>query len=1370
MRAGAKKNRKTARAVIMRFSMILAPTYLAHLLENVPAFVRRAAFRVFRLFRKYGLVPPTGDRAFFVARRSAVMKSEHLLPCRVLLVWSLIVALILPVPLGGCVARKQDGVGFVSGASSGRAASASRADVAAVGPEKDADRAGDADRERPRGLDAALFNVAATFMGLPGLAPSSGARDEGLGYHQDGTVRRAGSADTFDGRQARAYMGAGLMGDGAFSSPDGTLLPRRLGDEYSGRRRDYASRGFENFNLMDMALDRGLNYGMGMLNSAGESALSGLVDNGRARLNFQLDRDGRFSGEGDVLLPFRDAPRHTLFTQIGARSMDVSGGEEDGSQRWIGNFGLGHRWFPFAESMEEAGNLMLGWNVFFDNDFSRSHQRGGAGVEAQYDWFHLAANYYTPLSGWKNSRDFDGDFVEERPARGWDARAKAYLPFYRNVALTGSFSQWYGDNVAMYGSSDDLEKDPRVWSYGVEYTPIPLLSAFARQRSTERGKADTEFGLQFTWHFDMPWEEQTSHAKVAELRTVSGSRHEFVDRENRIILEYRAKNAGRIEYLGPVSGQTNAFLFRVTDGFGRAWAGKTVWVRADNVTLAVAPQPSRSLLALAGDVLGGLFGAREAHAATASHSYVTDSQGCFTVRVTSPLSGPVTLHARAGENEQSFTVNVVANATLKMSASSAALTQGTTRRVTFTFTRNGVAQSGLEVRFAANAAFRELAQGAVKKTGSDGTVELALTALTNDTSQTISVEADGQTLTYTFTVEPGNYALTASPSELTQYKETAVVFMLTQGGIPVPKGTKITLSGEGVTFDGKAQYTCVTEDADGAITATVIASQTNASITATVDGEKVDTVELTVDKASYELKVEGTLKLYQKGNITVTLTNDEKNVPDNTSVAYEIHQSTNVLASGTATTKDGQFKVSNITPTSNGAITVTVTVNEEEVSTSFNVDTAVTYRLKADSYELVQHSPKKVIFTLEADDSPVSPDVQVTFTKNSNFTGLPTKVVTTGSNGQITVEELTALTSGTLIVSATVEGQTVKAEFKVDAATYSLEASPATLTLGVETEVTFTLTRNGEALANVEVTLSGKDVTINPADTTTGSNGTFSAMLKATGDSLDKRTITATVGTDTATVDLSVGKATLVLTDSGGDPQFTKNKQTITLTAELTDANGTKITLNDGDVTWTVESSTISPELKAWNRSDRTLYNGLTWGTTAQSATPNEGEKTEKPDGTAPRGPEASLTDIVGQRTVEVKATVKYGEQTYTQTTTVSFGEGPLSVFQKPLSNMTWTEAARTCGGSLPSDPSPGYHSETNLPSKEELQAVSGGGYGAAFAAKWPDDRSGFGWFDYWTGELIDSVSAQIVYLDDGTVGSIRQDGALPVAVCRRGG
>ena len=64
MRAGAKKNRKTARAVIMRFSMILASTYLAHLLENVPAVVRRAAFRVFSHSGDMALSPHGGQGLF----------------------------------------------------------------------------------------------------------------------------------------------------------------------------------------------------------------------------------------------------------------------------------------------------------------------------------------------------------------------------------------------------------------------------------------------------------------------------------------------------------------------------------------------------------------------------------------------------------------------------------------------------------------------------------------------------------------------------------------------------------------------------------------------------------------------------------------------------------------------------------------------------------------------------------------------------------------------------------------------------------------------------------------------------------------------------------------------------------------------------------------------------------------------------------------------------------------------------------------------------------------------------------------------------------------------------------------------------------
>ena len=592
--------------------------------------------------------------------------------CKVL-VWMLMAALVLPPSLTGCVSRNRDyrADAPTSGLSRNRAPSPALAENTAGASSSRRDAARE-ENSRPRGLNEALFNTVASFMGLPGLAPQrgvDGSLDEGLGFHQDGTTRRAGSENAFDGERARAYqragLGSGMAGLNGLAPSYGDERTAALWHDvdYSGRRdARNGSRSLDSLNPFDMAVERGLNYGMGLLNSAGEAALSGLTDNGRARLNFQMNKDGRLSGEGDVLLPLYDGRYTTLFTQLGARSMDVNGGEDDGSQRWIGNFGLGQRWFPLAEDLDNAGNLMLGYNVFFDNDFTRSHQRGGAGVEAQYDWFHVAANYYTPLSGWKASRDFDGDFVEERPARGWDARLKAYLPFYRNVALTGAYAQWYGDHVAMYGSSDDLEKDPKVWSYGVEYTPVPLVSGFVKQRSTERGKTDTEFGLQFTYHFGMPWDEQVSHAKVAELRSVSGSRHEFVDRENRIILEYRAKNAYMIEYLGPNGGAVNEFVFRIRNGFDEYKAGQTVRVTASGVTLAAAPAlPETSLLARLGGAIADFFSTPTAHAADFSQSYTTDGQGRFIVRIGSSFAGPVALHIQAGDNSQSFTVNVVAN-------------------------------------------------------------------------------------------------------------------------------------------------------------------------------------------------------------------------------------------------------------------------------------------------------------------------------------------------------------------------------------------------------------------------------------------------------------------------------------------------------------------------------------------------------------------------------------------------------------------------------------------------------------------------------------------------------------------------------------
>ena len=235
------------------------------------------------------------------------------------------------------------------------------------------------------------------------------------------------------------------------------------------------------------------------------------------------------------------------------------------------------------------------------------------------------------------------------PAEGWDARLKAYLPFYRNVALTGAYSQWYGDHVGMFGA-DRLEKDPKVWSYGVEYTPIPLVSGFVTQKSTERGRTDTEFGLNFTYHFGMSWEDQTSHSKVAELRTVGGSRHEFVDRENRIILEYKAKDNYHIEF---VSRNGNVFTFRIKHAFDEYAAGKTVRVSASGVTTLAEVTAPKSFLARAGDAIVDFFSVSAAYAADLFQTYTTNSNGEFQVTITG-LAAASTITVQAGNSSRTF--------------------------------------------------------------------------------------------------------------------------------------------------------------------------------------------------------------------------------------------------------------------------------------------------------------------------------------------------------------------------------------------------------------------------------------------------------------------------------------------------------------------------------------------------------------------------------------------------------------------------------------------------------------------------------------------------------------------------------------------
>jgi hypothetical protein len=72
----------------------------------------------------------------------------------------------------------------------------------------------------------------------------------------------------------------------------------------------------------------------------------------------------------------------------------------------------------------------------------------------------------------------------------------------------------------------------------------------------------------------MDWKNQLTPVAVAEMRTVDGLRHDFVNRQYDMILEYREKE-DVFNIIGPIFLGNNRFSFRLTTGLGRPAAART---------------------------------------------------------------------------------------------------------------------------------------------------------------------------------------------------------------------------------------------------------------------------------------------------------------------------------------------------------------------------------------------------------------------------------------------------------------------------------------------------------------------------------------------------------------------------------------------------------------------------------------------------------------------------------------------------------------------------------------------------------------------------------------------------------------------------
>ncbi|HCR4009775.1 TPA: inverse autotransporter beta domain-containing protein [Morganella morganii] len=269
--------------------------------------------------------------------------------------------------------------------------------------------------------------------------------------------------------------------------------------------------------------------------AAGNEVEQWLSRFGTARV--KLDVDERFSlknSQLDMLIPLYDHESDLLFTQGSLHRTD------DRTQM---NLGAGWRHFTDAQ--------MTGANLFYDRDLSRGHARLGLGGEYWRDFLKLGANGYFRLSGWRDSPDVTD--YEERPANGWDLRAQAWLPALPQLGGSLTFEQYYGKEVGLFGK-DSRQRAPHAVTAGVNYTPFPLLTLSAEHRQGKQGKNDARLGIDLTWLLGVPWQQQVSPDAVASLRSLAGSRHDLVERNNNIVLEYRKKEVIRLKTVDLVTG------------------------------------------------------------------------------------------------------------------------------------------------------------------------------------------------------------------------------------------------------------------------------------------------------------------------------------------------------------------------------------------------------------------------------------------------------------------------------------------------------------------------------------------------------------------------------------------------------------------------------------------------------------------------------------------------------------------------------------------------------------------------------------------------------------------------------------------------
>ncbi len=199
-----------------------------------------------------------------------------------------------------------------------------------------------------------------------------------------------------------------------------------------------------------------------------------------------------------------------------------------GDYRWTGNVGLGYR------RLLAHNTVMLGANVFYDDEFTYEHQRMSVGAEAKWGPLDFRFNNYTGLSGDKSVKGFI-----EKALDGRDVALTTQVPFLPWLKLGGGYFWW---------DAEESARDMEGASFFAEAALHPNLSVDYKWSSYDVANNSNrdESAVFLRFHLARSDAPTLTTGPIAadmafEPRDLSGETLKKVVRENRVIVERRRR-------------------------------------------------------------------------------------------------------------------------------------------------------------------------------------------------------------------------------------------------------------------------------------------------------------------------------------------------------------------------------------------------------------------------------------------------------------------------------------------------------------------------------------------------------------------------------------------------------------------------------------------------------------------------------------------------------------------------------------------------------------------------------------------------------------------------------------------------------------